>query len=156
MCPSVSWWRLSGGRCFHQASRFHTKLVPADPVWSPAHATLDNQKGNILEPFPLSYCVCIRFLLTLSLIFRGGLLCYLNKTHGTCVCFFFFFLQLGSEPFPLTGCLSWLPETLSLALRGGQRFLLCSRDEASRAGVPPSCSSHTGSPTLIVSASQVV
>lgn len=90
MCPSVSWWRLSGGRCFHQASRFHTKLVPADPVWSPAHATLDNQKGNILEPFPLSYCVCIRFLLTLSLIFRGGLLCYLNKTHGTCVCFFFF------------------------------------------------------------------
>lgn len=86
----MSWWRLSGGRCFHQASRFHTKLVPADPVWSPAHATLDNQKGNTLEPFPLSYCVCIRFLLTLSLIFRGGLLCYLNKTHGTCVCFFFF------------------------------------------------------------------
>lgn len=107
------------GRCFHQASCFHTELVPADPVWLPPHTILDNQKGNILEPFPLSYCVWRHFVLIFSLLFHGGLLCYLNKTHSTCV-----FWQLGSEVFLLTSRLSWLPEMLSPALQGGRKFLL--------------------------------
>ena len=74
------------GQCVHQASCFHTELVPADPVWSPPNAILDNRKGNILEPFPLSYCVWKRLLLIFSFLFHGGLVSYLNGTHGTCVC----------------------------------------------------------------------
>lgn len=113
------------GQCVHQASCFHTELVPADPVWSPPNAILDNQKGNILEPFPLSYCVWKRLLLIFSFLFHGGLVSYLNGTHGTCVCVcVFFFLQLGSEGFLLTSRLSRLPEMLSPALQGGRRFLL--------------------------------
>ena len=74
------------GQCVHQASCFHTELVPPDPVWVPPNAILDNQKGNILEPFPLSYCVWKRLLLIFSFLFHGGLVSYLNGTHGTCVC----------------------------------------------------------------------
>ena len=142
------------GQCVHQASCFHTELVPADPVWSPPNAILDNRKGNILEPFPLSYCVWRRFLLMFSLLFHCGLLCYLNKTHGTC------FLQLGSEASLLTSrlswltsCLSWLPETQ----QGGRSFLLSQgMKHPGLVCLPPSCPSHTGSPALIVSASHVV
>lgn len=58
-------------------------------------------------------------MLIFSLLFHGGLLCYLNKTHGTGGV-----VQLGSEAFLLTSRLSWLPEMLSPALQGGRKFLL--------------------------------
>ena len=44
----VEWWAM-----LPPSVTFSHELVPADRVWSPPHATLDNQKGNILEPFPL-------------------------------------------------------------------------------------------------------
>ena len=139
MCLSGSWWRLSGGRYFPQASCFHTELVPADRVWSPPHATLDNQKGNILEPFPLSYCVCGRLLLIWSLIFLGGLLCYLNKAHGTCV---FFFCNWDQNRFRSPAAFPGSPRCF-LWLCGAVRGSFFSRGMKHPGLVlPPSCPSH--------------
>ena len=144
------------GQCVHQASCFHTELVPADPVWSPPNAILDNRKGNILEPFPLSYCVWKRLLLIFSFLFHGGLVSYLNGTHGTCVCVCVcvFSCNWDQKGFCSPAAFPGSPRCfLRLCRAVGGSFL---RDEASGAGVPPSCPSHTGSPTLIVSASHVV
>lgn len=65
LCLGGGW---AVGQCVHQASCFHTELVPGDPVWSPPNAILDNQKGNILELVPLSYCVWKCLLLIFSLL----------------------------------------------------------------------------------------
>lgn len=75
---------------------------------------------------------------------------YLNRTHGTCV--YFFFLATGIRRVSAHQPPFLAPRDAFSGSAGRSEVPSFSRDEASRAGVPPSCPSHTWSPALIVSA----
>lgn len=75
---------------------------------------------------------------------------YLNRTHGTCV--YFFFLATGIRRVSAHQPPFLAPRDAFSGSAGRSEVPSFSRDEASRAGVPPSCPSRTWSPALIVSA----
>lgn len=118
-----------------QASCFHTSLFLVTPCGH--HQTQSWIIKRKYSGTGSSKLLCLEMssvdILFASCSSNGGLVSYLNRTHGTCV--YFFSLATGIRRVSVTSRLPGSPRCFLRLCRGGRSVPSFSRDEASRAGV---------------------